>query len=246
MRINFSTINLDDFRVSNREHEDIGPVVMITPTFTKHSWSPDEFHLRSLMCREDGEVISSGFGKFQNYSENPELDKITDKAILSGEAWFAEKMDGSLLIRSVIDGKVHLRTRGSHTLGEGFKEPIEELISKKYPNLMDPTKDSRYSILFEYTSPDNLVVLQYEEPQLTVLGLVDLTADPVEFYSDPKLVQNLEADYGTPAVKFHDLKGDVDNIIEEIDGWRGSEMAVYIWQKLRQQSIEGFIQLNFN
>jgi len=232
MYINFDEVSREDFDISERELDGYGKVFLIKPCFGKHIWTSEDRHLRSLLCSPDGRVISSGFGKFHNYSEHSELDLITQQQILAGNAWFAEKMDGSLLIRSVLsNGKVHFRTRGSHTLGEGFKEPIEALILNKYPNLMDPTRDARYSILFEYTSPDNLIVIQYEDIKLTVLGMMDLSADPAEFVSSPELVRQLEADYGVPAVSFYNLKGGAEEVIEQIKGWKGRE-GVVVWCQL--------------
>lgn len=231
MRINFEEINRDDFQVSAKDLSGFGPVVLIGPSFTKHRWSDTDRHLRSLLCRPDGEIISSGFPKFHNHGEVLELDQITQDAILSGQAWFTEKMDGSLLIRSVIDGKVHFRTRGSPSMEEKFSEPIMRLVGEKYPKLLDPAFDKRYSVLFEYTSPENLIVIQYEDIKLTVLGLMDLSASPPEFVSDPNLLRDLESFYGTPAVKFHELSGDLSEVIEQVRSWKGKE-GIVAWCRL--------------
>lgn len=231
MRINFDDINLNDFQVTAREHSEIGSVVLITPSFTKHKWSDEDRHLRSVLCRPDGEIISSGFPKFHNYGEVPTLDLITQEAILAGKAWFTEKMDGSLLIRSVIDGKVHFRTRGSHSMEENFSEPIMKLIAEKYPRLLNANSDARYSILFEYTSPNNLIVIPYEETGLTVLGLMDLTASPPEFVSNPELLRDLEQYYGTSAVQFHQLSGNLSGVMDQVRGWKGKE-GVVVWCQL--------------
>lgn len=231
MYIDFDSVNRNDFQVVNRELPGIGPVVLITPSFTKHKWSDDDRHLRSVLCRPDGEIISSGFPKFHNYGEVPELDRITEASILSGDAWFTEKMDGSLLIRSVIDGQVHFRTRGSHSMDEKFSDPILKLIGEKYPRLLDPTTDTRYSILFEYTAPDNLIVVQYSEVALTVIGLMDLTAEPPEFVSDPDVLAALEEWYGTSSVRFHELSGNLSQVMKQVLPWKGKE-GVVVWCRL--------------
>ena len=232
MYIQFDKINRNDFQVSERELEGVGKVILITPTFTKHKWSDEDRHFRSLLCLPDGKVVSSGFFKFHNHGEAPELDRITEQAILNGTAWFTNKEDGSLLIRSVINGRVVFRTRGSHTMEDKFSEPIMKLIEEKYPVLLDPTIDARYSVLFEYTSPDNLIVVQYDEPKLTVLGLMDLTGDPYpEFVSDPDILSMLEASYGTPAVKFYHLPNSLPEIIDQVRGWKGKE-GIVVWCRL--------------
>lgn len=231
MYINIEEVNRNDFQVQERFLDGVGKVYLITPTFEKHRWSEGERHLRSLLLDESFKVISSSLMKFHNYGEHPEIDQVVDKAIQSGNAVFPVKMDGSLLIRSVINGKVYFRTRGSHTMGEDFEGPIMELIRTKYPNLLLPQHDARYSLLFEYTSPTNQIVVKYAEPCLTVLGAMDLTAEPPEFVSSPFVVSQLEKTYGTPAVQFHHLEGSLPEIMEEVRGWKGVE-GIVIWATL--------------
>ncbi len=161
--INFDEINRDEFQISKRFLKEIGEVILITPSFEKHKWTPSELHLRSLLCTPDGKICSSGFQKFKNLGEDPEVDLLVKQSILEGKSWFTSKMDGSLVIRSVINGKVHFRTRGSHTLGEGFIGPIMKMVQERYPKLLDPNLDARYSILFEYTSPENKIVVDYAQ-----------------------------------------------------------------------------------
>jgi hypothetical protein len=231
MRIQFDQINPADFKISERELEGVGSVFLINPSFDKHTWEMDEVHFRSVLCSPEGRVISSGFPKFFNYGEKPEQDTITQQLILAGRVWFAEKMDGSLIIRSVIDGKVHLRTRGSHTLADDFREPVMSLIEEKYPNLLDPSIDARYSLLFEYTAPDNQIILEYDDSKLTAIGAMDLTADPVELVANPNLVALLEEEYGTPAVGFHTIQGDTEQIVHQVRAWKGSE-GIVVWGEL--------------
>lgn len=236
MLINFQQINPDDFKISERNIKDVGKVFLITPTFAKHSWSKEEYPLRSLLCLPDGKIVSSGFMKFFNYGEKPSQDELLRDSILKGTSWYTEKMDGSLVIRSVINGKVNIRTRGSHTMEDGFFEPINKLISEKYPNLLDPSKDAQYSILFEYTSPENKVVVSYQESSLTVLGMMDLNDFPPKFVSSPEILKRLESDYGTQAVKFFKLPDSLEEIIKEIRNWRGIE-GVVVWSRLDDGSL---------
>jgi RNA ligase len=236
MSINLKEINKKDFNISERELPDYGKVFLITPSFDKHKWLQNEFHLRSLLCDQNGIVLSSGFGKFLNYGEDPDLDILTQKSILAGKVQFSEKVDGSLIIRSVINGKVHFRTRGSHHLADDFSEPVMSLIKYKYPKLLNPSMDSRYSILFEYTSPDNRIVLKYDEPKLTAIGLMDLSGDIPEVCASQELAQQLEEDYDTPSVKFYNLGNSINDIISNIRKWKDSE-GVVAWCTLPDGSM---------
>ena len=137
-------------------------------------------------------------------------------------------MDGSLIIRSVIKGEVNFRTRGSHHLADDFVGPVMSLVKDKYPKLLDPTTDTRYSILFEYTAPDNRIVLEYNESRLTVLGMIDLSGVIPEVHTSPELVLKLEEDYGTPAVKFHNLGESIEDVLDGVRTWKGSE-GVVVW-----------------
>lgn len=226
-KINLGAINREDFRVSEREHSVFGPVVLITPGFDKHAWGLDEVHLRSLLCRPDGTVLSSGFPKFFNYGENEEDTKKINKMIADPVSLvsYTEKLDGSLVIRDVIDGRVHMRTRGSHQLGEGF-EAAWKLAEEKYPNLLNPkVGDPIMSYLFEYTSPDNQIILKYDESRLTFLGMV--SKETLMMYGGREhVLESIASDFGTPYVQFHDMPQDFDEATKLIQGWGESEGVV--------------------
>lgn len=235
MYIDVDTINKDDFQVQSRILNG-EKVWLIGPTFTKHKWSSEDRHLRSLLLDASGHVISASLMKFHNYGECPDLDILTEESIRNGTSIFSEKMDGSLLIRSVINGQVHFRTRGSHNLGYPFDTNIMNLVQTRYPRLLDPSLDTRYSVLFEYTGPENQIVVKYDESTLTVLGLMDLSADPPEFVSSPETVKSLEETYGTPAVKFYDLNGSLKDIVEKIRNWKSAE-GIVVWSYLPNGTI---------
>lgn len=179
MRIKLDALDRERFHVDKRELEDVGEVYLITPNEAFFGWAEEELHLRSLLCLPDGQVVSAGFPKFYNYGENKASDAISEEALASQHLAWTPKVDGSLIIRSVINGKVHFRTRGNHTLGE-FTEPVLKLIQDKYPILLDPTLTARgrdESWLFEYVGPANQIVVRYEEPELIALARIDFSGD---------------------------------------------------------------------
>lgn len=168
MRINIAAIDREQFQVEER-----GAFVLVRPPKIKHTWSLEELHLRSLLCRPDGTVVSAGFPKFFNYGENAAHDHMVDAFIGAGKVVFTEKLDGSLIIRSVVDGVVHLRTRGNHDLGEFTW--VRDAIEKDYPAMLDPAIGAvGVSYLFEVTSPLNRIVLAYAETKLTLLARIHL------------------------------------------------------------------------
>lgn len=148
-------------------------VVLVNPTKNGvFKWRQEDLHLRSLLLREaTGEVISAGFPKFFNFGEDAVSDSIARAAVMARRGLFNQKMDGTLIIRSVIDGQVHFRTRGSIGLG-AFEESVMSLIEARYPELLDPSLGVQGSALFEYTAPTNQHVLLYDEDKLTALAHV--------------------------------------------------------------------------
>jgi len=177
MNIDLGAIDREQFRVESRELAGYGAVVLILPQPAKHRWEPGECHMRSLLCSPDGEVLSSGLPKFLNYGEDAWSDALTTECFAAGSHEIADKLDGSLMIRSVVGGEVHWRTRGAESVGEfggaNFYAMMRE-VDADWEALEDPEIHADRSCLFELTHPKNHIVLRYDEPRLTALGWVDL------------------------------------------------------------------------
>lgn len=228
--IDMSSIDRKAFRVSQRVHDVAGDIYLITPGFDKHVWERDELHLRSLIVRADGEILCSGFSKFKNYGENEEDDLLIRQLIADNKVLFTEKMDGSCIIRTVINDVVCFRTRGSHTLGEGFEELVMNLVNDKYPKLMDSSLMNDVSVLFEFTAPDNQIILKYDESALTCIGTMVYNHESglPTFVGNAGIVNNVAGIFGVDAVSFHDMPSDLDQAVEAIRSWSGSE-GIVVW-----------------
>ena len=223
------SITCEDIRVISVAHDIAGDIFLISPDKGKHKWKQSELHLRSLLIRKNGEILCSGFPKFRNLGEDEDDDAITKKLITNSKVLFTEKMDGSLIIRSVIDGVVCFRTRGHHNLGD-YKEAVMKLISEEYSKLMDPSYKDNSSMLFEYTSPDNRIILHYKHSSLTYLGEMcfEPSFDFPVFRSGKENVSSVSKETMVPGVKFHDLSGDSNQISSEVFSWLDSE-GIVIW-----------------
>jgi len=133
-----------------------------------HRW------LRSMHVRADDlSIISCGFPKFMNMGEGVGDYKVTREAILSrvgkdDSLCATLKIDGSMLVRFVQDGKVRFRTRGWLGVKNGSDE-IADFCADN-PTLLDPGFAPDDSLLFEWTSPKRQVVLRYDKPGLTLIG----------------------------------------------------------------------------
>ncbi len=130
--------------------------------------------LRSMHLSEDGTIISCGWPKFMNLNEGVGEYKVTEKDILdrAGKDLIATlKIDGSLLVRFVHNGKVRFRTRGSLGVFVDNAHEVKQFCEEN-PRLLDPKLLPGLSVLFEWVSPDNQIVIKYKQPHLFLTGAV--------------------------------------------------------------------------
>jgi hypothetical protein len=209
MRIDLAAIDRTRFHVNECVVPRLGDMVLVVPHKAMWTWGPSELHLRSLLCRPTGDVVSSGFPKFFNFGEDPMHDAIVTHGLSNGLTSFTEKVDGSLIIRSVIDGVVHFRTRGCELVASNMREEVERTIRDRYPTLLDPSvlRKPFQSLLMEFVSPANQVVVRYDEPRLVTLGRAifegeQLIVAPVDASPDlPELVRRVDLPTDVRALK---------------------------------------------
>lgn len=161
----FNVVEKDGLRLISPSH---------TAGVANAPWDRDTLIYRSRVETLEGETVSQGFKKFFNLDSGP-LDlqvRMSDivEAVENGGAVATLKLDGSLLIRSVYNGKVMLRTRGS--FGYEHLDNAHEMTTfyEKYPRLFETGLYGDISLLFEWTTPNNVIVLKYDQPELTLIG----------------------------------------------------------------------------
>lgn len=185
MKIDLSAIDKEQFMI--HPHQIAGELVWLCqPQHIGAKWSKHNLHLRSSVWNDQGELISAGFPKFFNCGEKPDLypdpEKYKDWNVL-------EKMDGSLLIVSKYKGQMIFRTRGTvdaTKIDNGYE--IAQLM-EKYPKIIqkfDKYDTAPYSILFEWVTPTNQIVIKVEEPDLILLNVI--------WHEDYKLWQQVMVD----------------------------------------------------
>lgn len=185
LKINLETIDRDRFDLKPGEVHDTPAYLIVPKPTTVWDWRPGEERLRSLLVNRAGEVLSAGFPKFFNYGERPKQDGIAKHGLMAGRSIVTEKHDGTLIIRSVINGRVHFRTRGQHGLGN-FQAPVMAM-AEEMPWLLDPAVHRGRSVLFEYCGPDNQIVVRYGRARLICIAHVDLgslVVAPASFSGD--------------------------------------------------------------
>lgn len=190
---------------------------------TPADWPVEERKFRSLIVDSDGRVVSAGFAKFGNFQEFPdETDLLVEALAADKPVFFSEKVDGSLLVRSVINGEVVFRTRGTFDGGEHGRA-ARRVAAKKYPVLLDPAFEPEHSLLFEFVSPDFRIIVSYPEDDLILLGRIahaDLTPDDF-----PQLAA-LAQEHALQLVECHELPTEPLALLKEIETWKGKEGVV--------------------
>ena len=173
MKIDLDKVDRTQFMV--HEHSLNGEIVhLIQPQHIGTKWTQDNKHMRSVVVNYEGEVISASFPKFTNYGENPEHFPVPNSL---KHCTVVEKLDGSTLIVSKYNGQYILRTRGTvdaSTMANGFE--LELFKSTILSKLQDNNDTWNYSVLFEWLSPRNVIVLRYsDEPMWKLIGFIDHT-----------------------------------------------------------------------
>jgi hypothetical protein len=208
---------------------------LITPKKIGVKWNDENARFRSCVVRKsDNFVISQGFRKFTNFGEQPAFEPWKD-------CWKFEarhKLDGSLLIVSRYKGQWIIRTRGTvdaRQLPNGHE--IDFLMSK-YPwvffnsywslvNALSGEGNSGTnpaSMLFEWTTPTNTIVLrEHDEPTLTLLGVIDNQTGGYWRQDDVDELAQLTFRIGRPKKYYYKS---LSECIADVTAWKGKEGVV--------------------
>jgi hypothetical protein len=228
MKIDFSTVDATQFMM--HQHIVNGEAcTLIQPQFIGATWTAENKIFRSSLWNYHGELISAGFPKFTNWGEKPDVFPLPSSLKNTN---IIEKLDGSLLIVSKYKGHYILRTRGTsdaskldngHEL-ELFRANVLPLLeSDMYSNFMVDTWG--HSVLFEWTSPIQKIVLNYgDTPVWTLVGVIK--------HEDYSLWTQKELDVFATKQGLnrpvHYIFPEVDDLIKGIEAWKGKEgVCVY-------------------
>ena len=115
-----------------------------------------------------GELVSLPFEKFFNLNENP----ITTNVDLSKTVEISEKADGSL-ISTFINGNGEVDVKSRTSLESSQAVAAYELLHEN-DRLLKEVQDLEllgYTVIFEYVSPKNRIVVHYPDDRLIVLAV---------------------------------------------------------------------------
>lgn len=214
--------------------------LLITPKDMKTDWNDDNARFRSCLIRKsDNHVISQGFYKFTNFSENPTFQSWDD-------SWPIEailKIDGSLLCISKYKGELIIRTRGTIDARQMANGHEIDFLIGKYPKLFynNPTLDNeQWTVLVEWTTPTNIICLrEHEEPTLTLLGVV-YNGEGGGYYMHQITVDALSKvwDIARPTRYYY---ASIEECISDVKLWTGKEGVVLYAPRESYKNSEGKI-----
>lgn len=229
MRINLEEIDKTQFMV--HEHMLNGELIqLVQPVHIGCDWNQQNKIFRSSVWNALGELVSAGFPKFTNWGEKPEQFPLPES--LTG-AVVPEKIDGSLLIVSKYKGFIILRTRGTVDASkldnaaelEIFKNEILPKVAEYIDAMKWKQETWPVSVLFEWVSPTNKIVLNYgDQPDWFLVGMVNHN----DYSLVPQgLLDGCAGEMGVKRPKCYTFK-DVADLLANVDQWKGQEgVCVY-------------------
>jgi len=211
---------------------------------------------RSLHLDENNHIVSLGLQKFMNLEKGSNEFKITKKDIidnLENDLIATLKIDGSLLIRYVFNNKVCWRTRGSLSVGLDNKNEID-VLCRKNPKLLDPDLYKNQSLIFEWTSPENKIVIDYKEPKITLISGILYVKNKIFSRAEPRLfnfreIKQVSEVLSVDFVKhyFFTNEHDLSKFFDDISSMTGIEGFVFRFnnnQRMVKVKTEQYIALH--
>ena len=239
MKIDIQSIDSEQFNIEPKKIGDID-CFLVTPKRIGVKWTHANKIFRSSVWSADGDLISAGFYKFPNWGECPDTFPVPKDL---SKTHIVEKLDGSCLIFSHYNGQYIIRTRGTVS-AYGMENAHElDILKEKYPKLFDftkhittwiednPGRGRGISILCEWLSPSNQIVIKHDSPDIKLIGAV--------CHDEYTLYEQFELDYIAELLEIprlgYFLYGSMGTLVDEINKFTNFE-GVCIYSN-RDQSI---------
>ena len=171
MKIDLQAIRQDENFMVHEHFIGDTPVYLVQPVHIGAKFTNDNLIFRSSVWTKHGFPVSLSFKKFANYGEKPEVFPVPTS--LDGtEA--REKIDGSTLCVSTFNDKLVIRTRGTVDALKQDTGPEITWLTQKYPLAFNSSvvKSGDFTVVFEFCSPTNRIVLDYGPEPLIYLTAV--------------------------------------------------------------------------
>lgn len=189
---------------------------------------PMRLECRGIKFAPDGSVLARPLHKFHNIGERPDtqphLLPFHEPHIVT------EKMDGSMIHPAIVDGELVFMTRMGRTDHARAAERHLTVFIREWcmanPDLTP---------IFEWTAPDNRIVVPYEKSTLTLLAIRENVDGG---YGWPESLDAHAADMDVPLVRTHTTPRTAAEFLEHARSIRGMEgfvvrFASGLWVKAK-------------
>lgn len=168
----------------------------------------------SLECRgimfdaQTGEILARPFNKFFNFHECPNDIGVRDLK----DATVLEKLDGSMVVPIIhpLSKEVRLCTKQ----GIGPVSVLVESLTNISRDVLKEIIQEGYTPIFEFTSPEQRIVLKYEDSRMTLLAVRHMVNGN---YCDEQQLNGFSLRLNVPLV--HKYEGSI--ALEEVAKWEG-------------------------
>jgi hypothetical protein len=194
--------------------------VLINPTSMATDWTDNNARFRSAIVRKsDGKMVSLSLPKFTNWGEKPHFQPWNPDWPIKGSF----KYDGSLIICSIHNGEFIVRTRGTTSaLSLESGQEILDLVERYGVREEMERYGKDASFLFEYISPNHVVVLrEFQEPTLVFLGIS--YHDSCRYFSYGMADYTNPKNWETPRFYYWNT---IEYCIADVKSWEGKEGVV--------------------
>lgn len=186
---------------------------------------PARIECRGLKFAPDGTIIARPLHKFFNVGEKPD----TQPHLLDFEQphVIMEKMDGSMIHPAIVDGCVRFMTRMGCT---DHAAKAERHLTNDIREWCFANRD--LTPIFEWTAPDNRIVVSYAESQLTLLAVRELQSG---HYLSRYDLDGIALQLGVAAVPLHSAGADFLAHARAVRGMEGFvvRFADGLWVKAK-------------
>jgi RNA ligase len=177
--------------------------------------SPYRVECRGIKFGADGRIIARPFQKFFNVGEKP--DATGENLDLSQSHIVMEKMDGSMIHPAIVDGEVCFMTRMGRT---DVALKAERHLTADVERECRVALDQGYTPIFEFTAPDNRIVIQYAESGITLLAIRNTITG--EYTHNDTVIRSSEAMF-IRAVPIHTVPTDARAFLDHVRAIKGME-----------------------
>ncbi len=179
--------------------------------------SMETMEARGIKFYPDGRIMCRPPAKFFNLGEN----KALEAEYFDNDYEIHEKLDGSLITPIIMqDGSVRLGTKAGVT-DVSLRCEEETAMSAEFYDLCGHLLNDGHTPIFEYVSPNNRIVIRYDNTGLVLLAVRDTITGE---YLDRDNLEILSSILEVPVSKIY------RNIsIQDIREWKDREGVVLVW-----------------